>query len=179
MERDRIRGLTSARPVRVLALLGAATATGLTADALNVPAGALLGALVGAFVVNLAWPGPRLAKAFRSGGKALSGAVIGLTLTPAMLAVAAGLAPVIIAGVATLIVTGLGMSLLLHRRFGWDLPTALYACTPGGLSELAATSEDVGANTQIVVAVHTIRVVAIVVVLPPALTLLTQLTAGR
>jgi membrane AbrB-like protein len=163
----------------MVALLMAATATGLTADAVGVPAGALLGALAGAFVVNVVWPGPRLPKAFRSGGKALSGAVIGLTFTPAMLAVAAGLAPVVIVGVATLILTGLGMSLFLHRRFGWDLPTALYACTPGGLSELAATSEDVGANTQIVIAVHTVRVIAIVVLGPPALALLSQITAGR
>jgi membrane AbrB-like protein len=168
-----------ARAFRVVVLLGVATATGLTADAVGIPAGALLGALTGAFVVNVAWPGPRLAKAFRSGGKALSGAVIGLSFTPAMLAIAAELAPVVILGVASLIVTGLGMSLLLHRRFGWDLPTALYACTPGGLSELAATSEDVGANTQIVIAVHTVRVIAIVVLGPPALALISQITAGR
>jgi membrane AbrB-like protein len=114
---------------------------------------------------------------FRTGGKALSGTVVGLSFSPAMLALAAGLAPVVVLGVGVLIVTGLGMSLVLHRRFGWDLPTALYACTPGGLSELAATSEDVGANAQIVVAVHTVRVVAIVVIGPPALALLSDLTA--
>jgi membrane AbrB-like protein len=159
--------------VRVAVLLGAATVTGLAADAVGVPAGALLGALAGAFVVNVAWPGPRLARVFRTGGKSLSGMVIGLSFTPAMLGLAVGLAPIVIAGVGVLIVTGLGMSLVLHRRFGWDLPTALYACTPGGLSELAATSEDVGANTQVVIAVHTVRVIAIVVAGPPALALLT------
>jgi len=163
---------------RVAALLGGAAVAGLAADAVNVPAGALLGALAGAFLVNVAWPGPRLARAFRTSGKALSGTVIGLTFTPAMLAVAIGLAPVVVLGVGALILTGLGMSVVLHRRFGWDVPTALYACTPGGLSELAATSEDVGANTQVVIAVHTVRVVAIVVLGPPALALITSLTTG-
>jgi membrane AbrB-like protein len=165
--------------IRIVVLLGVATVSGLLADALNVPAGALLGALAGAFVINVAWPGPRLARVFRTGGKALSGAVIGLSFTPAMVGLAVGLAPVVILGVGVLIVAGLGMSLVLHRRFGWDLPTALYACTPGGLSELAATSEDVGANTQVVIAVHTVRVVAIVVAGPPALALLTHLAGGR
>jgi membrane AbrB-like protein len=173
---DGTRRATSVRLLRVVALLGAAAASGLTAKALGLPAGALLGALAGGFLINVAWPGPRLAKAFRTGGKALSGAVIGLSFTPAILASALGLAPVVVLGVGTLILTGLGMSLVLHRRFGWDLPTALYACTPGGLSELAATSEDVGANAQIVIAVHTVRVVAIVVLGPPALALLTHVS---
>jgi membrane AbrB-like protein len=177
MARDRPGRAAFDRALRVVALLGAAAVVGLTAEALNVPAGALLGALAGAFVVNVAWPGPRLARMFRTGGKALSGTVVGLSFSPAMLALAAGLAPVVVLGVGVLIVTGLAMSLVLHRRFGWDLPTALYACTPGGLSELAATSEDVGANAQIVVAVHTVRVVAIVVIGPPALALLSDLTA--
>jgi membrane AbrB-like protein len=162
----------------VLVLLGAATLFGLSAEALNVPAGALLGALAGGFLVNVLWPGPRLAKAFRTGGKALAGTVVGLSFTPQILASAAGLAPAVVLGVGALIVTGLGMSLVLHRRFGWDLPTALYACTPGGLSELAATSEDVGANAPVVIAVHTVRVVSIVVLGPPALALLLQLS-GR
>jgi membrane AbrB-like protein len=165
--------------LRVGVLRGVATLVGLIAESLNVPAGALLGALAGAFVVNVAWPGPRLARVFRTGGKALSGAVVGLSFTPAMLGLAAGLAPVVVLGVGFLIATGFGMSLVLHRRFGWDVPTALYACTPGGLSELAATSEDVGANTQVVIAVHTVRVVAIVVLGPPALAVLTHLAATR
>jgi uncharacterized protein len=172
-----VLGPDGRRTLRLFVMMGAAAAVGLTAEALNVPAGALLGALAGAFVVNVAWPGPRLARTFRTAGKALSGAVIGLSFSPAMLALAAGLAPIVVLGVGALIATGLGMSLVLHRRFGWDLPTALYACTPGGLSELAATSEDVGANAQIVVAVHTVRVVAIVVIGPPALALLSHLTA--
>jgi membrane AbrB-like protein len=177
MDADRTGRTALSNLPRLIALLGAAAGVGLTAEALNVPAGALLGALAGAFAVNVAWPGPRLAKVFRTGGKALSGAVVGLSFSPAMLALAAGLAPVVVLGVGALILTGLGMSLVLHRRFGWDLPTALYACTPGGLSELAATSEDVGANAQVVVAVHTVRVVAIVVIGPPALALLSHLTA--
>jgi membrane AbrB-like protein len=179
MEPDATSRTTRDAALRAVVLLGTAAVTGLIAEALNVPAGALLGALAGAFVVNVAWPGQRLGRAFRTGGKALSGAVIGLSFTPAMLGLAASLIPVVIVSVGVLILTGLGMSLVLHRRFGWDLPTALYACTPGGLSELAATSEDVGANIQIVIAVHTVRVVAIVVLGPPALALLTHLAAAR
>jgi uncharacterized membrane protein AbrB (regulator of aidB expression) len=85
MEPDHTRRTSFNTALRVVVLLGTAAAVGLTAEALNVPAGALLGALGGAFVVNVAWPGPRLAKAFRTGGKALSGAVIGLSFSPAML----------------------------------------------------------------------------------------------
>jgi membrane AbrB-like protein len=160
---------------RSLLLLAAALVGGVTAEALSVPAGAVLGAIVGAVAVNLWRPGPRLRREFREAGKILLGSVVGLSFAPELMAAIGGMLIPVTVGVTALIVAGLLLSLLLHRRFGWDMATALYACTPGGLSELAITSEDVGARSHVVVAVHTVRVATIVMLGPPVLTLLLSL----
>jgi membrane AbrB-like protein len=157
---------------RILLVLTAAFTGGLLAEALQVPAGAVLGAVVGALAVNLWKPGRRLPKPFREVGKILLGSVVGLSFAPELLnAIVALLIPIAVA-VALLIAIGLGVAFVLHRRFGWDLPTALYASTPGGLSELAISSHEAGAQGHIVVAVHTVRVVTVVLLGPPMLKLL-------
>jgi membrane AbrB-like protein len=160
---------------RILLVLAASFAGGLAAEALSVPAGAVLGALLGAVAVNLWQPGRRLPKPFREVGKILLGSVVGLSFAPDLVAAIAGLLIPVSIAVATLIAVGLGVAFVLHRWFGWDLPTALYASTPGGLSELAISSHEAGAQGHIVVAVHTIRVVTVVLLGPPALKLLLAL----
>lgn len=164
--------LDSEQAGRDLTVLAGAFAGGIAAEVLRVPAGAVLGALLGALAVNLLRPGPRLPRPYREGGKILLGTVVGLSFAPELLAIVGELVVPVAVGILILILAGLGVSLVLHRVFGWDMPTALYASTPGGLSELALTSEEVGARTHVVVAVHTVRVITIVIVGPPALTLL-------
>lgn len=157
---------------RNLTLLAGAFAGGIAGELLRVPAGAVLGAVLGALAVNLARPGPRLPRGFREGGKILLGTVVGLSFAPELLATVGQLLIPVSVGILLLILAGLGVSLVLHHGFGWDMPTALYASTPGGLSELALTSEEVGARTHVVIAVHTVRVITIVILGPPALTIL-------
>jgi membrane AbrB-like protein len=162
-------------PVRHASVLGGAFAGGLLATTLGVPAGGVLGAVVGAVCVNLWRPGDRLPRPFREAGKILLGTVVGLSFAPALMStIVAALLPIAV-GVALLIVSGLAVSVLLHVRFGWDLPTALYAATPGGLSELAIVAHEEGAQGHIVIAVHTVRVATIVILGPPLLTLLLSL----
>lgn len=162
---------------RALLVLGAATAVGVPLSILGVPAGAILGALLAAFALNLALPGERLPRAYRQMGKGLVGIAVGSTMRPEMLGTIAGAIGPIILGVVALTSIGLGIGFVLHRAFGWDLPTALYSCTPGGLSELAIASEDAGARQHVVIAVHTMRVATLVVLGPPILAVLVHFVA--
>jgi len=164
---------------RIALVLGGAFAGGLGAEALSVPAGAVLGAVVGALAVNLWRPGRRLPKPFPEIGKTLLGTVVGLSFAPELMSAILKLLLPVAVGVMLLIGAGLAVALALHRWFGWDMPTALYASTPGGLSELAITSHEAGAQGHIVVAVHTVRVVTVVLLGPPALTLLLSLWPDR
>ncbi len=164
---------------RIVLVLGGALAGGVAAEALSIPAGAVLGSVMGAFVVNLWRPGKRLPKPYRETGKILLGSVVGLSFAPELLsAIVALLFPVAV-GVAVLIGCGLAVAVALNRWFGWDMATALYASTPGGLSELAISSDEAGAQSHIVVAVHTVRVVIIVLLGPPGFTLLLSMWPGQ
>jgi hypothetical protein len=157
---------------RALVVVAAATAVGVPLNAFGVPAGAILGALLAAFLLNIVLPGERLPRLYRQTGKGLVGIAVGSTIRPEMLGTIAGAIGPIMLGVAALTLIGLGIGFMLHRVFGWDLPTALYSCTPGGLSELAIASEDAGARQHVVIAVHTMRVATLVVLGPPILALL-------
>jgi hypothetical protein len=163
---------------RIVLVLGAAFAGGLVAEALSVPAGAVLGAVVGAVSVNMWRPGRRLPKPFREIGKILLGSVVGLSFAPELLSAILELLVPMTVAVTLLIATGLGVAVVLNRWFGWDMPTALYASTPGGLSELAISSHEAGAQGHIVVAVHTVRVVTVVLLGPPLLALLISFWPG-
>ena len=50
--------------------------------------------------------------------------------------------------------------------------TALLACAPGGVSEMTMMAEDANARTEIVIAIHVVRVATVVLVALPFLLLL-------
>lgn len=147
----------------------AALVTGLVTNGFDVPAGALLGAMFGAFLANLALDAPPLPAGYRASGKALLGTAIGATVGPSAWIVFADSIVVLLAGVAILIGCGMLIALVLVRIWRWSPATALLACIPGGLSEFASTAPDFGADTATVIAVHTVRVLAVLVIAPPLL----------
>lgn len=159
-------------------LVAAASVGAVIATVLSLPAGTVLGAVLGAMIANVSRPGPPLPRPVREVGKILLGIVVGLSFAPELLAQLASIVVPVVVAVAALIVVGLGIAVALNRWFGWDMATALYASTPGGLSELAMTAQEVGGKTHVVVAVHTVRVATIVMLGPPALSLLLTFWPG-
>ncbi|MCT4574232.1 AbrB family transcriptional regulator, partial [Bacillus thuringiensis] len=75
----------------------------------------------------------------------------------------------VLASVALLLLLNVLLALLLVRRYKVDAMTAVLATAPGGLSEIVAVSMDWGARTSVVVAIHTVRVMVIVLVALPLL----------
>ena len=55
------------------------------------------------------------------------------------------------------------------RRYDVDPLTAVLACAPGGVSEIAITASQLGAEVGIVLAIHTVRVLAVVLLVLPVL----------
>lgn len=68
--------------------------------------------------------------------------------------------------IVVLLAVTVASSLLMSRFFGLDLATALFGTSPGALSGITAMARREGANAVIVAAIHTLRVVAIVVATP-------------
>lgn len=154
-------------------MLGGVAGAGLCV-LLHIPAGGIVGAVAGSAVVAMRNGGTpalptRLRTALRTGGLVLLGGAAGVRLEPAILPMLARIAVPLLASVGLLLMLDVLLALLLHRRYQVDPITALFACAPGGVSEIAAVAEEKGARLEIVVAIHVVRVIAVVVVILPLL----------
>ena len=158
---------------RLLRLLTGALAGALVFTVLRVPAATVVGSVVGTAVVNRwrpaefrrTWPVTGL----RTVGLVLLGSVAGARLDARTLQTIAGLALPLLTGIALLLALELLLAALLISRYGIDPVTAVLACAPGGLSEISLTARAAGARMNIVLAVHMVRVLAVVLLLLPAL----------
>ena len=104
-------------------------------------------------------------------GMVLLGCAAGARLEPGTLEALLHLAIPILLGVAALLLLDVGLAAVLTRRYGVDPVTALLACAPGGVSEMTMMASDADARIEIVVAVHVVRVAAVVLVALPLLML--------
>lgn len=100
-----------------------------------------------------------------------SGALIGSTVT---LADVLGFGQVLLPAVILIfgyVFMNLGIGVLIHKVTGLDLTTALFATTPAGASDMALISEDLGADTTKVSVLHIVRIITVVALFPPVISL--------
>ena len=150
-----------------LAIVAAATAGAALLTLLRVPAGALVGAVFGSALVSIRSSKGGFPNGLRVGGMVLLGCAAGARVTSESLPTLLGMLAPTLLGVVVLLVLDILLALILHRRFGLDLPTALLACAPGGVSEMASISAEVGAKSGIVVSIHVLRVLLVVLIALP------------
>jgi membrane AbrB-like protein len=122
------------------------------------PTGALLGALVTVGSINLlSGDRVRLPELFGMTARALMGTVIGSLVTVGLIArIGVNLRWAVLYTVLVIIL-GLLIGLVLYRITDMDLRTALTGTAPGGLPEMVALAEDVGARTDLVLGLHLVR----------------------
>lgn len=160
------RGLPLVR-LLVGGLLGAALLT-----ALQLPAGTLIGAVLGSALANRvpAGGGPgTLPAPFRVVGLVLLGCVAGVRLDGATLATLGRIALPLAAAVLALVLLNVALAAVLVKRYAVDPLTAVLACAPGGISELSVAAQQMGARTEVVIAIHAVRVLVVVLVVLPVL----------
>lgn len=158
--------------LRTLVLLAGGAAGGVLLTLLHVPAGAIVGAVIGSAAVNGTVPGRPLARPVRMSGLVVLGCIAGARLTPDSIRQLLLLVGPLVVGALLLLVLDVLLARLLSRRYGVDPVTALFACAPGGVSEVVVVAEQAGAQVDVVVAIHLVRVLFVVLVALPALVLL-------
>lgn len=152
----------------VAALAGAALL-----ELLRVPAGALIGGMLGVTAVNLSpiavatLPRPVQFLAFAG-----IGWLVGQGITREILQQIARHIGFISVTVVTLLAVGAIIAVVLVRLDVLDPATAFLATSPGGLSQMVALSAAVGANAPMVVTVHVARLVTVLLLSPLVLRLL-------
>jgi uncharacterized protein len=160
------------RPTWVVALGGGLAGASLLV-LLGVPAGGIVGAVAGSALASGIRDHPPPPPVVRRVGLVLLGCAAGVRLEADTLHLLLNLAVPLLLAVAALLLLDVLLAAVLVRRYHVDAVTALLACAPGGISEIAVLAQTSGARTGIVVAVHVVRVVtAVVVVLPLLVALL-------
>lgn len=141
---------------------------GLTGERLGLPQGALLGSLLSVALVNATGlvEVPRLPSPLVFTMFVLIGLELGSQVTQKSVAALGDAWLPAVLFVGGLILLTVGASLVITRFFALDLATSMFGTAPGAISGIAAMGAAVGANVPVIVAIHTLRVTAIVFAMP-------------
>lgn len=158
----------------------AGTAMGLMALRTGIPAAPLAGALLGAGIVSMsgkleiaAWP-----SGTRTALEIGIGVVIGTSLTRASLEQLQLLWKPALLITITLVMTGLVIGLWTSRLLGIDPVVALLGAAPGGISGMSLVGTEFGVGAA-VAALHAVRLITVLLVLPLVVKLLVPLGLGE
>ena len=175
--------MTRSRQMPSLATLAlyllAGTAIGLLALFSGIPAAPLAGALLGAGIVSMSgqlepatWPAGT-----RTVLEIGIGTVIGTGLTRASLEQLQLLWKPAVLITLALVLTGLVVGLWTSRLLGIDPVVALLGAAPGGISGMSLVGAEFGVGAA-VAALHAVRLITVLLVLPLVVRLIVPSTAG-
>ncbi len=140
---------------------------GWTVDSFGMPAGVLVGAILGSAGMNLStgrgFTCPNSVKVAAQIGLSM---VIGRNLTPQTLHLIASLFLPLCISLSFLQAWSFVLGWVLRKISHWDPVTCLMASCPGGLSQVVFLAEDMGADSLRVSVMHTMRMVSIVLFVP-------------
>lgn len=155
-----------------LAVICAGLGLGWLFDHWKIPSGSMIGAMTATVLLSAVHIEPYVPKGCIFGIQIFSGAYIGSTIVREQVLELWQIAVPVVIMVITLSVINIVLGLLMARVSSVDLKTAMYACAPGGLSDMVIIANDMGADPAKVTALHVLRIVMVVSVYPTAVAVL-------
>lgn len=154
-------------PALAILLCGAA---GASCAWLRLPLPWMIGPLVAMAASNFAGVGLRSPPGSRQLGQIVVGSALGLYFSPAVAREVISFWPLLLVGGALAIFLGVLGGWVLGRLTGTDATTAFFASVPGGATEMTILGERFGARSDRVALAQSLRILAVVIVVPFALT---------
>ncbi|MDL2233437.1 AbrB family transcriptional regulator [Ruminococcaceae bacterium OttesenSCG-928-L11] len=146
----------------LLAALG-----GLAGYKLKLPAGALVGAILGVVLLNLTLGTSFFYADIKVGLQFLSGAMIGSKIGKKDVLEIRNLVLPALFLLAGMVVLNLTFGGLIYKFSSLDVATALFSTAPGGMADMAIISSELGANTSYVAILQLFRILVIFIFMPP------------
>ncbi|MCG8560244.1 MAG: AbrB family transcriptional regulator [Hyphomicrobiales bacterium] len=153
-------------------LLAVAATVGYIFKLIGVPLPWMIGPMLVAGVLSLAGVSFPVPNFFRPTGQTVVATAVGLYFTPVAVTAVAAEASLMLGAAALTIAAGFLTALALVRLARTDGTTAFFAAMPGGPVEMAVLAERWGVSGAPVALSQTLRVVFIVLTIPPVLMLL-------
>ena len=137
---------------------------------LKVPAGAFLGAMIFVVTFNVLTDFATFPVNASPYVRIFAGALIGSRMTKSdVIELKTILFPAVLL-VFGMLVLNLSLGYGIHRLTGLELSTALLGSAPGGVQDMALIADDLGANAAQIALLQTVRILAILGILPTLLT---------
>lgn len=154
-------------PALALALCAAA---GVVFAWLRMPLPWMIGPLTAMAIGNFAGIGLRAPPMSRQIGQIVVGTALGLYFTPPVAREVVSYWPLLLIGGLLAILLGALGGWVLARLTGTDATTAFFASVPGGATEMTILGERYGARADRVALAQSLRILAVVIIIPFALT---------
>jgi membrane AbrB-like protein len=156
-------------PARLAITLAAALAGGALCHLLQVPLAWMIGAMVGTAI--LAWWRPvSVHPAGRPAALIVLGLAFGQTFSGPVLEALLGAVPAILGAGLLSIALGIAAVPIFTRLAGTDARTGYFSAVPGGVIVMVVLAQRAGAAVPTVTLAQTVRVVVVVLLIPPLLT---------
>lgn len=155
--------------LRTAVAVPAAALGGMLAARAGLPLAWLTGATLATAAVSLALGALWLPRGLYRAGQVVVGVSVGLTVTGDIAGRIGWHLLAIPVAAALSIAIGTRLAPLLARWSGLDLATAHFSMMPAGISEMAELAGRHGADVGAVATLHTLRVMLVVFVIPPAI----------
>ncbi len=170
------------RPGRALELIlcyAVSAGAGYGFSRLNLPLPWMIGPLIATAAIGLLVKPVDIPTRTRPVGQVMVSAHVGLAFNAAALAAIVDHGLVILTVALATAIIGFGMSIVLRRMTGTDHVTAFLASMPGGPVEMANMARQYGGDPGPVVFAQTLRISAIVILVPAALYYLLHTSRGE
>lgn len=149
-----------------------ACAAGLLLYRLRVPGGMMIGAVIGACVLNLASGWAFMPSQAKTLAQIIAGACIGANVSREEIRGMRSVYKPAIILLPGLLIINVGAGFLIRAVSGMELLTAMFSCTPGGISDIPLIAADLGADPGIVTVMQFIRFLMGIALFPALIKLL-------
>jgi membrane AbrB-like protein len=140
---------------------------------LNIPNGAMLGAMLAIGGIRIVTPRVKgIPRKYITIAQIVLGCSLGLELTPEVARFLFDLAGVSILFSVLTLLCGFGLALIITKLFKVDMVTSVLACSTAGVSQMSAIALEMDADVLSVSVMHCLRLIIIVVALPPMIMLM-------
>lgn len=141
-------------------------------EKIGVPSSLMIGAMVGTLFANIGFGEVQFPSKTGATLQMFTGAYVGTTVSKKQLVSLMSMIPGVILMVISFLVCTVILGVLIYRLLNIDIGTAMFACAPGGISDMALIAIDMGADIAVIVSMHTIRLITLIVVIPYMISIL-------
>ena len=156
----------------LLLTLFVGSACGIVGKIIGIPAGGIVCSMAGCIAFNILTERGCMPVSLRRFVQMLAGALIGTSIGREEVLIMRTMWPVVLMAMACFLFIDLIASALIVRFTDMDRTTALFSCSPGGMTDLTLLSEEYGADTLKVAGMHMVRMISVVAFYPLIISIL-------